>query len=536
MLLLLALVPILLPLILLVMFKMPAYYTMTITALVTALIALMFWGVVPEAVLASGIQGIHRAMTIIWILIGAITFLYVMQSTGALGKIRQGFESISRDMRIQTVIIGFAFLSMIEGVSGFGTPAIVVAPLLIALGFRPVVAVCIVLISDTVACTFGAVGTPLLVGLENVSLYSPEFINQVALQVTAFDLIIATLMPLSLVYVLVMWFGDGYKKERRRQIMEVAPWAVSVGLVYSGAAFIVVRLMGVEFTAIIAGMLATGYGLISAKHGWLMKVGQTAWCSRHATIQTERKHSPVKINLSLWRAWLPYVFIVAVLLITRAIVPIKTLAMSGLDFSLMKIGGFEAINSTWQLMYSPGTILLLAALMAAWLQTGSLRVVSGSFCRAIKTSLLAASALVPTLIMVQVFTNSNLNTLGYLAMPAHIGVIVSGAVSELWLVCAPVLGALGAFIAGSATVSNLTLAAVQENIANSAGLPIVLVVAMQMLGAVAGNAIAIHNVVAVCAVAGLNGREGAVIHRVLPVSAIYIVVVVLLGVVVWLIS
>src|SRR5690606_9699628 len=111
---------------------------------------------------------VHKTLTILWILFGALVLLNTLQRTGAVDRINQGFQSISEDMRIQVIIVAFLFGGLIEGAAGFGTPAMVTGPLMLALGFRPLAAATIALIADSTAVMFGAVGTPIAVGLSNI--------------------------------------------------------------------------------------------------------------------------------------------------------------------------------------------------------------------------------------------------------------------------------------------------------------------------------------------------------------------------------
>jgi lactate permease len=505
---------------------------MMIAAGAVALVALSTWGMVPLAVGAASFQGAHRSLTIIWILIGAITLLYTAQNTGAVERIRNGFIKISPDQRIQLIIVGFAFLSLIEGSSGFGTPAVVVAPLLIALGFRPIVAASVALISDTVACTFGAVGTPLVVGLENVSSYSPHLVGEVARLITLFDLVIGTLLPLGLVIVLVVWFGSGTRRERWGRAIEIAPWALFVGAIYSVTAFAAVRVLGVEFAAIIAALVTLIVSIASAKYRFLLpQQNRLSYATENVTLR--QSDGPDcesrRLAMSLLQAWAPYILIVVLLLATRTVAPIKSFLLTHFDASWHTILGYAGVDSAWPVLYSPGTILLVAAFVAAGLQTRSIKPALGGLKKALRTAAVAALALVPTLVMVQIFTNSGLNTSGLPAMPLYIGEVLAGVTGEHWLYVSPALGMVGAFIAGSATVSNLTMSVVQEGAAASAGLSLALVLAMQVLGAVSGNIIAIHNVVAAAAVVGLTHKEGVIIRRVLPAALLYMGVVVCLG-------
>lgn len=537
MLLLVALLPIIVPLVLLAVFKLSARVAMSITAVLIVASASLVWGMQADALAASALQGVHRALTIVWILIGAITLLYTIQDSGAVKSIRAGFMKISEDMRVQVVIIGFAFLAMIEGVSGFGTPAVIVAPLLITLGFRPIVAASIALVSDTVACTFGAGALPLILGLENVTVYGPELIQQVANLVTTYDLLIGTLMPLGLVYILVVWFGKGSRRGRLRDVASIAPWVLMVGLTYSITAYVSVRLIGVEFASVLAGLVSMLVAALTARFKVLIPKGRP-WRGQHKSERELEEHpleNPVEDDykperhMKLWKAWLPYVLVIVLLVASRVIPPVKEFLNSYLDLSWLGVLGFESVNSSWQLLYSPGTILLVSAIIGGLVQTRGLEVVGKSFLGASKTAFGSALALVPTLIMVQVFVNSNLNLSDLASMPIYIGETLGGATGQAWVMLAPLLGMLGAFIAGSITISTLTLGAVQESIALAADLPLVLVLAMQIIGAAAGNAIAVHNIVAVAAVVGLANKEGFVIRRVVPAAVLYVVVAAVLG-------
>ena len=120
-------------------------------------------------------------------------------------------------------------------------------------------------------------------------------------------------------------------------------------------------------------------------------------------------------------------------------------------------------------------------------------------------------------------------------MPVYIGHTLANIFGEFWAIVAPWLGGVGAFIAGSSTVSTLTMAPVQYSIATDAGLPVIVILALQMAGAAAGNAIAIHNIVSASTVVGLHHKEGVIIHKLMLPSAIYMIIAGSLGMlVVWL--
>lgn len=130
-------------------------------------------------------------------------------------------------------------------------------------------------------------------------------------------------------------------------------------------------------------------------------------------------------------------------------------------------------------------------------------------------------ALVATLAMVHVFTNSGINTEELISMPQYIAESMAEHLGFMWMFVAPFLGELGAFITGSATVSTLTFSPIQYSVANQLGLDINTVMAAQAMGAGAGNMICVHNVVAASAVVGLSGKEGDIIRKTLIPAIFY---------------
>ena len=105
-----------------------------------------------------------------------------------------------------------------------------------------------------------------------------------------------------------------------------------------------------------------------------------------------------------------------------------------------------------------------------------------------------AAALITILIFVQIMFNSGVNNAGLPNMIVSAAYIFSGAGQVVTLLTAPFIGALGAFVAGSATVSNLLFSSIQQSAALMSGSKESIILAMQGMGSAAGNVIAIHNI------------------------------------------
>ncbi|MDQ7937377.1 L-lactate permease [Lactiplantibacillus sp. WILCCON 0030] len=505
-----ALAAIILPLILLGGFNLPATRGMSISAVVVIITGYFFWKLSPAVLGASILQALHKSLPILWILFGALLMLNSLRHTGAIDRINQGFKALSADMRLQTVLVAFLFGGLIEGVSGFGTPAMVTAPLLIALGFSPMAAVILALVADSTPAAFGAVGTPLTVGLSNVT-EKASLLNQIGLRVTQLDLFVGALMPAVLILILILGFGPA--EHRFKQWLNVLPWALLIGLVYSSIALLSAWLIGYEFISILAPLGTLIVAIVSIRQHWLLPaaVRETPW--QVATAAAQPATTDPKTEMSLLKAWFPYLLVVVLLLTTRVWQPLKNFLTNTLNLSWEHILGFKTISSDWEFLYSPGTILALAAIIGLLVQARSLKPLAPTAKKVVSSMGGTALALIVTLIMVQVFTNSGLNAGKLPSMPMYIAKFVAKYLAGIWIIIAPFLGELGSFVTGSATVSTLTFAQIQADIASNAQLNQPIVLPAQLIGAAAGNMICVHNIVAVSSVVGLNGQEGAILRQ-----------------------
>ncbi|MBN2539931.1 MAG: L-lactate permease [Bacilli bacterium] len=508
--LLISFLPILLPFIFLVLMRMPAKRGMALAFIMVFLAAFFLWDMDWNVLFASILQGLHKAFGILIILFGAIFMMYTLKQSGAIDRINKGFNTLTTDMRIQAILIAYLFGAIIEGVSGFGTPAVVVAPLLVALGFNPISAAVLSLISDSVPVSFGAVGTPIQVGLGNITS-STEFFNQIAVYITSMEFLAGVFMPTIVVYVLMLFFG---KNNTKRDYLEILPWTLSIGLVYSLMSYLTAITLGYEFVSIIGPVatlilatLSIRFHILTPKNMW-----------HKAKVETEEiKHS----DMSLIRAWAPYGVVILLLILSRTIIPIKEFFLTFIDLSYRDILGFDTIDSSLQLLYSPGFILILSALAAILIHRSKAKTIWTSTKSSLNTVKGAALALIPTLALVQIFSNSGINGSDLVSMPVYLATFLGERLNGVWVMIAPFVGELGSFITGSATVSTLTFSPIQHQIALSYDLNPGLILGLQVMGGAAGNMICVHNVVSVSTVVKLEGQEGMIIKKTVGPALLY---------------
>ena len=156
-----AVLPIVFAGILLVGLRISAKKAMPLVYIATVAVAFVVWEVSFNRVLASTIEGMLITVSVLWIIFGAILLLNTLKHSGAIIVIREGFNNISPDRRVQVIIVAWLFGSFIEGASGFGTPAAIAAPLLVAIGFPAMAAVMVGMMIQSTAVSFGAGGTPI---------------------------------------------------------------------------------------------------------------------------------------------------------------------------------------------------------------------------------------------------------------------------------------------------------------------------------------------------------------------------------------
>ena len=241
-----------------------------------------------------------------------------------------------------------------------------------------------------------------------------------------------------------------------------------------------------------------------------------------------------KAKFSVFKAFSPYLLVIGILIATRTIKPLKDWLSSNAVITFSNILDTSITNKT-QLLYSPATVLLLVSIICIFLFSMKGDTVKKSWSASGKTMIAAAPALLFSIPMVQVFINSGTPVDAaepILAMPKVLAAGAADMFAGAWPLFAPWIGALGAFIAGSNTVSNMMFSHFQWSTAAQIDLganDAAKVVALQAVGGAAGNMISVHNVVAACPVVGLVNREGLVIRKTLIAMSYYVIQAGLVG-------
>lgn len=541
---LLAFTPILLAAVLLVGLQWPAKRAMPLAFILTVLVALFAWDMTVTRVIASSLQGLVVSVSLLWIIFGAILLLNTLKHTGAITSIRNGFTAISPDRRIQAIIVAWCFGCFIEGASGFGTPAAVAAPLMVALGFPALAAVLMGMMIQSTPVSFGAVGTPIVVGVTsgvdsnaigntlaaNGSSWE-AYLQTVTNYVSVTHAIIGIFMPLFMSVMLTRFFG---KNKSWKEGLNILPFAIFAGLAFTIPYAITGMLLGPEFPSLIGGLVSLAIVVPAARKGFLVpktvfdfpeeKNWPKEWLGSLVINIDDLKKKPISLAL----AWFPYLLLPILLVLSRTSDSFKGLLTSW-SMAFNNILGEAGVSASIQPLYLPGGILVMVSLVAVLTQTRSLRDIVPAINESSRTLIGAGFVLMFTVPMVRIFINSGVNEADIVSMPVMTARVAADLVGDFFPAISGVIGALGAFIAGSNTVSNMMFSQFQFEVAQTLSVSTAMMVALQAVGAAAGNMIAIHNVVAASATVGLLGREGTTLRKTALPTFYYLVFTAIIG-------
>jgi lactate permease len=484
----------------------PSHISLVFAAALVYLLVLVRSRLDPNLVNATVVNGTLSALTPISIIWGAILLSQTMRGSGAERIIGEWLKEVSPNPVAQLMIVGWAFSFMIEGSSGFGTPAAIAAPLLVGLGFGPVRVAILTLVMNSVPVTFGAVGTPMWFGFSQAQL-SPSEILSVSWKSALVNSIAALFVP-----IIALRFVVGWAQIRQNLFY------IYLSILSCVAPSLVLSRFNYEFPSLIGGAVGLCLSALMAKR----RMGLAPQANDEVEIGLSSEHH------RRVRAFAPYLMLIAILVVTRVrFLPIRewlntaypkltldwgslgTFSVSiALVFKLNSIFGTSSdwsYNSLFVPALIPFVVVVLFSMPLLKVDLHALKQVAADTT----TRLSGPSVtLVGALIMVQLMTLG-----GDKAQTMIIGRQFAAVMGKSWPFFAPVLGALGALFSGSATVSNLTFAGIQDSIAHTLGFERTSILALQSVGAAMGTIVSISNIVAVCSILGLVNQEGFILKR-----------------------
>jgi lactate permease len=492
---LLSLFPFLVFLFLLLIKKVPLLLSSLITLALYTFLAIFYWKIMPSFLYASYGKGFFVALDIFIIIFGAIFFLEILKDLKIIKNISYYLGSLSKDYRIQIIIIAWFLECFIEGTAGFGTPAAIAVPILMGLGLTPIRALVVGLLGNSVPGVFGAAGTPIKMGF-------------VGLNTTLVPLYSALLNCVGfIVPVFMLWFITGERPNRKKEFLDALPFAI-----YSGLLFVVPSLFfvffGQEFPSILGSLFGLVVIIISVKLGFLVP--------KEVLSLAGKKDETEISSMSPLRAFLPYIILITLLILGKFV-------LGGIGIPL-----FLGFSHTFSL-FNPGFIFILSGLLVIliWKEKGE--IIKSSIKKALKGAAHPFLVVFSMLAMVQIMINSGNNYSGLLSA---ISLMTKSFETALLPLFAPFIGAFGAFMTGSVTVSNIMFGHLFNMAATNLSLNTSIILALGVVGAAAGNMIALADILTAEAVTGTKNSEVSVLKGVIVPCVILLSVLGIIGLIV----
>lgn len=502
-------VPILLLFVLMLGFKMPGHKSAFLTLIVTILLALFAapqLGMLPEQFSSASVfgvvgwafvEGVLKAVFPILIIILMAIYSYnILVESKQIEVIKDQFTSFTDDKGILVLMLVWGFGGLLEGMAGFGTAVAIPAAILIGLGFKPMFSALVALIGNTVATGFGAVGVPVTTLCNEVApggSASAESICQIS------GYAVLQLAPLFfLLPLIILMLTD------RKPVVKNFLLAAWVGGVSYGVQYLCARYLGAETPAIIGSVAAILAIIVYAKLFAPKKKTETTAPKNHYTMQ------------QTFKAWSVYLFILVFILVSGALCPPVN---DFLKSHLVSRVPLPVIGATFKFGWisNAGLMLFLGATIGGLIQGLSFRRLMVVLARTVVNLRNTVVTIISLIALASVMNYS-----GMIAAIASGLVAVTGSFYPLF---APLIGAIGTFVTGSDTSSNILFAKLQANVAQQLNYadPNWLVAA-NTTGATGGKMISPQSIAIATAACNMQGKDGDILKAALPYAIVYIII------------
>ncbi|MCX7796050.1 MAG: L-lactate permease [bacterium] len=455
------------------------YLACIISLLLTILGAIFFWETPINILCWNLLDGfISSLYPIVWTIFSALFTYRLICEVGAIEGIKRTLSGLSERKIIQALIIAFCFGGLLEGIAGFGTSVIIPSAILLSLGFSPYQSAIVSLLSNTVPVAYAAIGVPIIALARSTNLPLKNLSGIVGLQ----------LFPITLIIPLFI----------KRVMKESANifFLLGTGAVFAIIQSLVSWYVGPELPAVLAPFFTIGFLIFYLR-------------------LIEKEDSNKKILREDLKSWIPYGLIIIFILITRFSNSINK-ALTSYPFSF--ILNLKPIDKSIRIdpLYTPGTIIILSAVIGGLL----LKAKSRDYKKAISETLLQ---ILPTLSIITSMM-AMANIMSYIGMTKLLAIRLIQVFGSFYPFVSPFLGAVGTFLGGSDTTSNILFGPLQVEASKNLGVSTVWLASANASGATGGKLVSIQNLT--LAASGINkkGEEGNLMRFIFPYTLLYLIV------------
>lgn len=461
-----------------------------ITFILYVLLAIFYWGIIPGFLFISFSKGFFIAFDILIIIFGAIFFLEILKDLKVINNISYYLEHLSHDYRVQIIVIAWLFEAFLEGTAGFGTPAAIAVPLLIGLGLTPIRALIVGLLGNSTAGVFGAAGTPITVGYAGLNVTSVPYIASLLN-------VVGIIVP-----VFMLWAITLGRENRKKEFFGALPFAI-----WSGVVFVLPSILFAKFWPEFPSILGSAIGIIlvlitTKLHIFVPK--------ENLSLKNEKD---LASTMSPFRSFLPYIILVLCLIMGKIFL--------GEIVITLNLGFKHVFN-----LFNPGFAFLAAGFIVAVIWKSKKTFLVDSIKVGFTEAIGPFFVIVSMLAMVQVMINSGENISG---LPSAVAIISHFFETSLLPFFAPFIGAFGGFITGSVTVSNILFGNLFYTASTLLGLNPQAILSLGVVGAAAGNMIALADILTAEAVVRVKNQELDILRGVFIPCITYLIIIGLIG-------
>ncbi|BAL84360.1 putative L-lactate permease [Selenomonas ruminantium subsp. lactilytica TAM6421] len=485
--------------------KMAAWKACPVALLLSLFASVIYFGMPFDYMASAVLEGTALACWPILLIITATIYTYHLSvHTGGMEIIKAMLNSVSSDYRVLILLIAFGFGGFLEGMAGFGTAVAIPASMLAGMGINPVSAVAVCLVANFVPSAYGSIGIPLVTLSGIMGTDSAQLATYVALQICILGLFCPFLM--------VAIAGGGLQA-----IKGMVSVCAAAGVSYVLAQLGVSYFLGPELAG-VAGAICTMGAIIGAVR--LFSVENEAYVLQRAEMPPVTKKQAIL-------AWLPFVLIFVLLLLTSKLVPTIYDSISQIRTSVLIYKGEGGSPYTFHWIATPGMVIFFATFVSGLIKKTSV----ADMVQVLGKTVLS---LRPTFITI-ISIIATAKVMGYSGMTTTIADNTVAATGLMYPAIAAFIGSVGGFITGSATSTCILLGKLQMDAAVAIGAPQdaqIWIAAANATGACAGKLIAPQSIAIGVAAIGVAGRGSE--SRLLALSMkVYLPFIILLGLLVY---
>ncbi|MGO3731924.1 MAG: L-lactate permease [Vagococcus sp.] len=490
---LLAIVPIIWLILSLGVFKMRGDIACLIGLGITIVLSIVGFGFPVMHSVTAALEGVTMAIwPIVYVIITAVFIYNVSKESGGMDTIMKMLTSISSDMRVLVLLLAWGLGGFLEAVAGFGTAVAIPASILAVLGMSPVQAAVICLIANTTPTAFGAIGLPVATLAQVTGLEVKQLSYIVSIQL----FLLIVLIPFVLVALT--------EKKGFKSFKGVFGITLASGLAFGVPQVFVAKYLGAELPSIVGSLVCILVTVIMAK---AMSKRNNESVSEDDTVTRE----------AAIKAWLPFILVFIFIIFSSTLFPTINGALSNVksQFPIYIGEGAKPYTIAW--LTTPGTLILLATVIGGRIQGLSFSKVFSIFFSTVKQ-------MGKTMITVGSIVGLS-KVMGYSGMIEVIAVSLVATTGSFYPFIAPIIGALGTFITGSDTSSNVLFGELQVQAANSLKVDPFWLAGANMAGATAGKMISPQSIAVATGATGLVGEEGNILKQAMKYCAVYTLII-----------